>query len=96
MHDLGCNMSERTIGRMLKKLGLRSRIARKYKHRTDSNHRLPTAPNLLDRQFTVTQPNKVWTTDITYICTKESWLCQRHSKIAPPFYLTNGKVKLTR
>ena len=47
MHDLDYNMSERTIGRMLKKLGLRSRIARKYKHTTDSNHRLPTAPNLL-------------------------------------------------
>jgi putative transposase len=53
MHDVGYSMSERTIGRMLKKLGLRSRIARKYKHTTDSNHRLPTAPNLLDRQFTV-------------------------------------------
>jgi transposase InsO family protein len=52
-------MSERTVGRMLKKLGLRSRIARKYKHTTDSNHRLPTAPNLLERQFTVIQPNKV-------------------------------------
>jgi transposase InsO family protein len=57
MHDLGYNMSERTIGRMLKKLGLRSRIARKYKHTTDSNHLFPTAPNLLDRQFKVTQPN---------------------------------------
>ena len=74
MHDLGYSMSERTVGRMLKKLGLGSKIARKYKHTTDSNHRLPTAPNLLDRQFTVTEPNKVWTTDITYIRTKEGWL----------------------
>ncbi|WP_333663939.1 IS3 family transposase [Acinetobacter sp.] len=74
MHDLGYYMSERTVGRMLKKLSLRSKIARKYKHTTDSNHRLPTAPNLLDRQFTVTLPNKVWTTDITYIRTKEGWL----------------------
>lgn len=74
MHDLGYSMSERTVGRMLKKLGLRSRIARKYKHTTDSNHRLPTAPNLLERQFTVIQPNKVWTTDITYIRTKQGWL----------------------
>ncbi|WP_180160599.1 IS3 family transposase [Acinetobacter sp. YH12054] len=74
MHDLGYSMSERTVGRMLKKLGLRSRIARKYKHTTDSNHRLPTAPNLLDRQFTVNEPNKIWTTDITYIRTKQGWL----------------------
>ena len=74
MHDLGYGMSERTAGRILKKLGLHGKIARKYKHTTDSNHRLPTAPNLLDRQFTVMQPNKVWTTDITYIRTKEGWL----------------------
>ncbi len=74
MHDLGYSMSERTIGRMLKKPGLHSKIARKYRHTTDSNHRLPTAPNLLDQQFTVTEPNKVWTTDITYIRTKEGWL----------------------
>lgn len=74
MHDLGYNLSERTVGRMLKHLGLRSKISRKYKHTTDSNHGLPVAPNLLDRQFTVTQPNRVWTTDITYIRTKEGWL----------------------
>lgn len=59
---------------MLKKLGLRSKSARKYKHTTDSNHLLPTAPNLLDRQFIVTEPNKVWMTDITYVRTKEGWL----------------------
>ncbi len=74
MHDLGYSMSERIVCRMLQKLDLRSKIARKYKHTTDSNHRLPTAPNLLDRQFTVTAPDKVWTTDITYIRTKEGWL----------------------
>lgn len=74
MHDLSYSISERTVGRMLRKLGLRSKIARKHKHTTDSNHRLPVAPNLLDRQFTVTQPNNVWTTDITYIRTKQGWL----------------------
>ncbi|ESK57371.1 hypothetical protein F990_00288 [Acinetobacter tjernbergiae DSM 14971 = CIP 107465] len=70
VHDLGYCMS-RTGGRMLQKLGLRSKIARKHKHTTDSNHRLPTAQNLLDRQFTVTKSNKIWATDITYVRTKE-------------------------
>jgi len=31
-------------------------------------------PNLLRRQFTVTRPNKVWVTDITYIRTWQGWL----------------------
>ena len=52
IHDLSYSMSERTVGKMLeKKLGLRSKIAGKCKHTSDSNHRLPT------RQFTVTQPS---------------------------------------
>jgi len=32
------------------------------------------APNLLERQFNVAEPNKVWVTDITYIRTYEGWL----------------------
>jgi putative transposase len=31
-------------------------------------------PNHLQRQFTVTRPNKVWVTDITYIRTWQGWL----------------------
>jgi transposase InsO family protein len=29
----------------------------------------------LNRQFEVDRPNKVWTTDITYVWTLEGWLC---------------------
>ena len=31
-------------------------------------------PNLLQRQFTVTRPNKAWVTDITYVRTWQGWL----------------------
>ena len=31
-------------------------------------------PNLLQRQFTVSRPNEVWATDITYIRTWQDWL----------------------
>jgi transposase InsO family protein len=31
-------------------------------------------PNLLQRQFTVTRPNKTWGTDITHIRTWQGWL----------------------
>lgn len=31
-------------------------------------------PNVLQRQFTVSKPNKVWVTDITYIRTWQGWL----------------------
>ncbi|MDA7089327.1 DDE-type integrase/transposase/recombinase, partial [Pseudomonas sp. SA3-5] len=32
------------------------------------------SPNHLERRFNVTEPNKVWVTDITYIRTYEGWL----------------------
>ena len=32
------------------------------------------APNLLEQQFTVSEPNMAWVTDITYIATHEGWL----------------------
>ena len=32
------------------------------------------APNRLQREFTVDEPNKVWVTDITYIRTWQGWL----------------------
>lgn len=34
------------------------------------------APNHLQRQFDVQEPNRVWVTDITYIRTFEGWLYQ--------------------
>ena len=32
------------------------------------------APNILDRQFYATQPNRKWIADFTYIWTAEGWL----------------------
>ena len=41
---------------------------------TDSRHNLSVAPNILNREFTVRAPGKVWGSDITYIPTSEGWL----------------------
>ena len=48
-------------------------IPRRQQH-TDSNHDLPISPNVLNREFTVAEPDKVWVGDITYIATDEGWL----------------------
>ncbi|CAH1075330.1 hypothetical protein NTG1052_240012 [Candidatus Nitrotoga sp. 1052] len=34
---------------------------------------MPDAPNRLNRELTVSFPNKVWVSDITYIQTDEGW-----------------------
>ena len=49
---------------------------RKRRFRAAAKHRqlAPPAPNLLQRRFTVTRPDRVWVGDITYIPTHAGWL----------------------
>ena len=67
-------ISRKRIARLMELAGLRCKIKRKFKVTTDSNHKLYIAPNLLQRQFHVTAPNRVWAGDITYIPTRNGWL----------------------
>ena len=53
--------------------GLRGRIRRRFRRTTDSTHRLPIAPNTLNRQFEVDAPDRVWAGDITYVHTPNGW-----------------------
>ena len=62
------------IKRIRRKLGIRCKQKRKFKATTDSKHALPVAENILGQQFEVSEPNKVWTSDITYVPTDEGWL----------------------
>jgi transposase InsO family protein len=41
---------------------------------TNSQHGLPVAPNVLNREFTATTPNTKWVSDITFVPTREGWL----------------------
>jgi putative transposase len=75
------------IRRLRKKLGIRCKQVRKFKATTDSKHTFPIADNLLDQKFTVPAPNRIWTSDITYISTDEGWLyCAAHRD------LFNGEI----
>lgn len=71
----GYNIAERTVSLYMQELGLRSCVSRKYNvQTTDSSHDLPIAPNILNQEFNVSQPNKVWVADITYIPCREGKL----------------------
>jgi len=70
-HDCCVN----TVARLMHDHGIAAKTARKFRVRTtDSNHDLPVAENLLDRQFNPSGANEVWVADITYIPTREGWL----------------------
>ena len=57
------------------KLDIRSRRKRKFQvTTTDSAHNFPVAENILNRDFTTTEPDRAWVADMTYIATAEGWL----------------------
>jgi putative transposase len=70
----GWKVSRRRIGKLMKKSGLAVKTKKRFKATTDSKHNLPIAPNLLNRAFTVSEPNRYFVGDITYIATAEGWL----------------------
>lgn len=70
--DVACCVN--TVAKLMRDDGIRAKSARKFRNTTDSNHSLPVAENLLDRQFEAQNPNERWVADITYIPTREGWL----------------------
>ncbi len=74
LHDDGERCSKNRVARRMRELQLCAKAKKKFKITTDSKHHLPVAPNLLNRDFSATQPNQKWVGDITYIWTNEGWL----------------------
>jgi len=62
------------VARVMRAAGIAAKTKRKFRQTTDSNHALPVAENLLDREFDPDEPNASWAADVTYIPTGEGWL----------------------
>lgn len=59
----------------MKQAGIRAKTARKFRVcTTDYRHSHPVAPNVVDRNVTLSRKNATWTADVTYIPTGEGWL----------------------
>ena len=70
----GESCSRGRVERLMSANGIRAKQQRKFVMTTDSKHDLPVAENVLGREFSVDEPNRVWSSDITYIPTDEGWL----------------------
>lgn len=59
---------------LMRQAGVAVKRKKRFKVTTHSRHHHPVAPNLLDRQFAVLAPDRVWAADISYLWTAEGWL----------------------
>ena len=70
----GENCNRKTIARLMKSEGIHAKTVKRFKRTTNSNHKGKISENILNQNFIVRKPNKVWVSDITYIRTREGWL----------------------
>lgn len=71
--DAGFICSKNRVQRLLQGIGYRSRVALKPGYRKPVVGML-VAPNLLNREFSIKDKNRVWVSDITQLRCKEGWL----------------------
>lgn len=70
----GYSIGRHAARTLMRKAEIKCKQRRRYRITTQSQHRFAVANNVLNREFTVNAPNRVWLADITYLWTLEGWL----------------------
>lgn len=70
----GLNYSRSYVSILMKEMGLKSVLSRKFVVTTDSNHQFPIPKNKLNREFNSLKLGKKWVSDITYIRVNDDWM----------------------
>lgn len=65
---------ENRIARLMRDNGIKARTKKKFRITTKSDHNLPIAQDLVERDFSASGMNELWISDITYIWTWEGWM----------------------
>jgi putative transposase len=74
LRDRGRSLSRKRVARLMREADLSAKRRRRLVQTTRRDATHPVAPNLLNREFAATEPNKKWATDITSIPTAQGWL----------------------
>lgn len=67
----GIECGKNRVSKLMKENNIYSKITRKFKATTYSDHNYTVAPNLLKQDFKVEAPKKAYVGDITYIGNEE-------------------------
>ncbi len=71
----GFHVNHKRVERLMKQRNIRAKRVRKRKKTTDSNHQFPASEDRLQRRFdSVSEPDRAWVSDVTYLKTRAGWL----------------------
>lgn len=70
----GVHVGRRTVACRMRNLGLKVKYPKAFRVTTEADPAAAPAPNLLNRKFHQTAPNRVWVGDISYIRTANGFL----------------------
>jgi len=74
--------SRRRVCKLMRKLGIMPKRRRRFRITTDSRHKFKVYPNLFERNFYVTAPDKAWVSDIAYMDRRRLAVsCQRNRPV---------------
>jgi putative transposase len=62
------------VARIMRMEGIVGVGKKKLKVTTDSSHGKPVHANIVQQRFEAERPNRLWTSDITHVWTKEGWM----------------------
>jgi len=70
----GYRCGHNRVASLMRQHGLIAKMTVRFRRTAKAGLREQVVPNRLDRQFTVTAPNQVWASDITYIPTQAGFI----------------------
>lgn len=74
LREQGCQVSRKTIAKIMAGLGIQGVSPRPWKVTTRRDPAAAAHPDLVNRVFDVGELDRVWISDITYLATGEGWL----------------------
>lgn len=74
LHDDGEVISERTVGKYMKEMGIKAQWVKPYVITTKDSDFSNELQNILDENFNPDRPDAVWCSDITYIWTMDGFV----------------------
>lgn len=74
LREEGLQVGKHRVARLMRNAGLYAKAARRFRITTDSSHTKEVAPDLLERNFRVEAPDRVYVGDMTYLWTEQGWL----------------------